>query len=200
VPHRSSLDPVHLSKTPHTIPTAATTHTNPSTHAKQLCAAHPALLPALISLLAPVDTQLAAGADRVQLLATEVLSELLGPGTFGTDAQQERATLEVALGALVGLKEAALAPGDSGAAAARSVAAVASAAAERDAELICGGAGSGVALPLAELMLQCMQRREREVRGRGVAFCGGGIVGRRPGHEKQGVLKQHAIYILTPNT
>ncbi|GBF98210.1 hypothetical protein Rsub_10710 [Raphidocelis subcapitata] len=127
----------------------------------QLAAAHPGLLPALAPLLAPGAAQMAAGADRVQLLATEVLCELLGPGTFGDDGAQERAALEAAAAALLSLRDAALAPGEAGAAAARGAAAVAGALAERDAELVCGA--SAAALPLAQLMLECVQRPEREV-------------------------------------
>jgi hypothetical protein len=129
----------------------------------QLAAAHPGLLAALFPLLAPPAPQLAAGGGRVQLLAAEVLCELLGPGAFGTDSAQERATLEAALSALLALGDAAGAPGEAGAAAASAAAAVAGALAERDAELVCGASAS--ALPLAQLMLRCVQRPEREVRG-----------------------------------
>ena len=155
--------------------------------AGQLAARHPGLVAAVAALLAPCEAQLAAGADRPQLLAAEVLAELLGPGTFGDDAAAERAALEAALASLLALRGAALAPGAAGAAAARAIATVVSAAAERDAELISGcapaagssGSGSGanganaaagggggggeaLALAVAQLMLDCARRPERE--------------------------------------
>lgn len=161
-PHGNPARRASTLKIPTTLPTLSSC-ISPSTPA-QLFAAHPGLLGTLAPLLAPSAPQLAAGADRVQLLATEILSELLGPGTFGEDAEQERAALEGAIAALLTLRGAALAPSGAGAAAARGVGAVASALAERDAELVCGV--SGGALALAEVMLQCVQRPEREVRGR----------------------------------
>ncbi|KAI8465208.1 MAG: armadillo-type protein [Monoraphidium minutum] len=126
----------------------------------QLCAAHPELLGALTPLLAPPEPQRAAGADHAQQAAAELLSDLLGPGAFGTDPQQEAAALGAATSALLSLRAAALAPGPAGAAAARAAGSVAGALAERDAEAATAGPG---ALALAELMLQLVQRPEREV-------------------------------------
>lgn len=130
-------------------------------------------------------------AERIEGLARELLCELLGPGTVGTDAHQERAAVDAAMSALLGLREAALAPGPTGAGVARTVASIASALAQRDTEAVCGvrgdiidnGApanGSGLSnghaavlmsagpasphvLPLAELMLQIVSRPERAV-------------------------------------
>jgi hypothetical protein len=154
---------------------------------RQLAAAHPGLLAALFPLLAPSDAQLAAGAGRVQLLATELLSELLGPGTFGSDAQQERATLEAALGALLSLADAAGAPGEAGGAAARAAAVVAGALAERDAELL--GGASASALPLAQLMLRCVERPEREVR-----LCSGEACNARSGPGLRGASRASRLH------
>ncbi|KAF8069517.1 IPO13 [Scenedesmus sp. PABB004] len=159
----------------------------------QLAAAHPALLRCLFSLLGATATE-AVTAERIECLATELLCEVLGPGTYGTDAAQERAALEAAMGALLALRDAALRPGPAGAGVARAVAAVASALAQRDAEVVCGRAGGGSGgggggtangcggaaaahggggahvLPLAELMLHALSRPERGVCEAGVDY------------------------------
>ena len=57
-----------------------------------------------------------------------------------------------------------LRPDSAGAAAAKYVCSIASAIAERDADLV-AGAACWQALPLAQLILQCVSRPEREVRG-----------------------------------
>eukprot|EP00879_Flechtneria_rotunda_P013989 GHRR01014615.1.p1 GENE.GHRR01014615.1~~GHRR01014615.1.p1 ORF type:complete len:901 (+),score=383.80 GHRR01014615.1:2232-4934(+) len=151
----------------------------------QLAAQHPAVLTCLFGLLGTSATE-PVTAERIEGLACEMLCELLGPGTAGTTPQQERAAVDAAAAALLGLGDIALTPGHVGARVARCVAAVASALAQRDAETICGcappatsptAAGNGRTvsndstrasggqhvLPLAELMLHCIARPEREV-------------------------------------
>lgn len=107
----------------------------------QLAAAHPAILTCLFSLLGASATE-AVTAERIEGLACELLCDLLGPGTCGPDAGQERAAVDAAMGALLGLRDAALTPGPAGAGVARSVAAIASALAQRDTEAICGCSSS----------------------------------------------------------
>lgn len=151
----------------------------------QLAASHPDLLNCLFGLVGATATE-PVTSERIESLACELLCELLGPGTYGKDAAQERAAVEAAMAALLGLRDAALAPGPAGAGVARCVAAIASALAQRDTEAVCsagpgaappasnGAASNGSAaaavpasgqhvLPLAELMLHCVSRPEREV-------------------------------------
>lgn len=148
----------------------------------QLAADHPQLLTCLFSLLGATATE-AVTAERFEGLACEILCEVLGPGPVGTDPQQEKAAIEAAMGALLALRDPALAPGSAGAGVARSVAAIASALAQRNPEVVCGAAavtaGAGTSstangvngtavggqhvLPLAELMLHCVARCERSV-------------------------------------
>lgn len=154
----------------------------------QLAASHPAILTCLFSLLGAAASE-PVTAERIEGLARELLCELLGPGTEGTDEQQERAAVEAAMAALLGMRDAALAHGPVGAGVACSVASIASALAQRDTVTVCGtrsscaspanGSGVGLAnghsaaaagvptnaqvLPLAELMMQLMSRPERAV-------------------------------------
>lgn len=156
----------------------------------QLAASNPAILTCLVSLLGAPASE-AVTAERIEGLARELLCELLGPGTAGTNAQQERAAVEAAMVALLGMREAAMAPGPVGAGVARSVASIASALAQRDTEAICGissgcgspttangnstgmanghaaaapgGAANSSVLPLAELMMLMLTRPERGV-------------------------------------
>lgn len=108
----------------------------------QLAAAHPFVLGCLFNLLGAPASE-AVTSERIQGLARELLCELLGPGTVGTDERQEQAVLEAAMGALLGMRDAALAPGPVGAGAARSVASIASALAQRDVDTVCGCNSSG---------------------------------------------------------
>jgi hypothetical protein len=85
-------------------------------------------------------------------------------GTLGTDPAHEKQGLEAAISALLNLQSLVLRPDAAGAAAAKYICSVASAVAERDADLV-AGAGCWQALPLAQLLLQCVSRPEREVRG-----------------------------------
>lgn len=151
----------------------------------QLAASNPAILTCLFSLLGAPAAE-AVTSERIEGLARELLCELLGPGTVGSNTQQERAAVEAAMAALLGMRDAALAQGPVGAGVARSVASIASALAQRDTEAVCGsGCGDGAAaangngaglsnghggaaanpsvLPLAELMMQLVSRPERGV-------------------------------------
>lgn len=151
----------------------------------QLAASNPAILTCLFSLLGAPAAE-AVTSERIEGLARELLCELLGPGTVGSNTQQERAAVEAAMAALLGMRDAALAPGLVGAGVARSVASIASALAQRDTEAVCGsgcgasaaaanGNGAGLSnghggaaanpsvLPLAELMMQLVSRPERGV-------------------------------------
>lgn len=149
----------------------------------QLAVKHPQLLTCLFNLLGATATE-AVTAERIESLACEILCEVLGPGPVAPDIQQERTAVEAAMGALLALRDVALAPGPAGAGVARSVASIASALAQRDPEAVCGKAETGAAttavggatsngaaavvsgqhvLPLAELMLHCVSRRERAV-------------------------------------
>lgn len=156
----------------------------------QLAASNPAILTCLFSLLGAPAAE-AVTAERIEGLARELLCELLGPGTVGSNAQQERAAVEAAMVALLGMRDAAMAPGPVGAGVARSVASIASALAQRDPDVVCGnssscsssatangsstglanghGAAAAVApanasvLPLAELLMQLISRPERPV-------------------------------------
>jgi hypothetical protein len=151
----------------------------------QLAASHPTLLSCLFSLLGATATE-AVTAERIECLACEILCEVLGPGTYGEDMQQEREAVDAAMAALLSLRDVALTPGPAGAGVARCVASIASALAQRDTSLVCGlstssstsgitangtaSSNGGVApsgsqhvLPLAELMLHCVSRPERAV-------------------------------------
>jgi len=158
----------------------------------QLAAGQPAILSCLFGLLGAPASE-AVTTERIEGLARELLCELLGSGTVGTDEQQERAAVEAAMAALLGMRDVALSPGPSGARVARSVASIASALAQRDTEAICGisssvsnglatsngssaaasnghaavagcaSSASANVLALAELMLQIMTRPERAV-------------------------------------
>lgn len=103
----------------------------------QLAAGHPAILTCLFGLLGAPASE-AVTTERIEGLARELLCELLGSGTVGTDEQHERAAVEAAMVALLGMRDAALSSGPSGAGVARSVASIASALAQRDTEAICG--------------------------------------------------------------
>jgi hypothetical protein len=149
----------------------------------QLAASHPALLSCLFSLLGATATE-AVTAERIECLACEILCEVLGPGTYGEDLQQEQTAVDAAMAALLSLRDVALTPGPAGAGVARCVASIASALAQRDTIIVCGGgsaaaatangtsatsnggaapAGSQHVLLLAELMLHCVSRPERAV-------------------------------------
>ncbi|KAF6233353.1 hypothetical protein COO60DRAFT_1653821 [Scenedesmus sp. NREL 46B-D3] len=97
----------------------------------QLAASHPALLSCLFSLLGATATE-AVTAERIECLACEILCDVLGPGAYGDDPQQERTAVDAAMAALLSLRDVALTPGPAGAGVARCVASVASALAQRD--------------------------------------------------------------------
>ncbi|WIA30245.1 hypothetical protein OEZ86_000336 [Tetradesmus obliquus] len=147
----------------------------------QLAASHPTLLSCLFSLLGATAAE-AVTAERIECLACEILCDVLGPGTYGEDAQQERTAVDAAVAALLSLRDVALTPGPAGAGVARCVASIASALAQRDTSLVCGGAAAAATangtsssnggaapaaspnvLPLAELLLHCVSRPERAV-------------------------------------
>ncbi|WIA10180.1 hypothetical protein OEZ85_010384 [Tetradesmus obliquus] len=147
----------------------------------QLAASHPTLLSCLFSLLGATAAE-AVTAERIEGLACEILCDVLGPGTYGEDSQQERTAVDAAVAALLSLRDVALTPGPAGAGVARCVASIASALAQRDTSLVCGGAAAAATangtsssnggaapaaslnvLPLAELLLHCVSRPERAV-------------------------------------
>ncbi|KAF6265368.1 hypothetical protein COO60DRAFT_1689898 [Scenedesmus sp. NREL 46B-D3] len=112
----------------------------------QLAASHPALLSCLFSLLGATATERVT-AERIECLACEILCDVLGPGAYGDDPQQERTAVDAAMAALLSLRDVALTPGPAGAGVARCVASVASALAQRDVNAVCGsGSAAGRAV------------------------------------------------------